>query len=297
MRNLLTPEYLLRPRQILRRLSFKPSNDITALPLPWNCTINARSAEGIGRSIATRGIYDLPLTEAILRLTDIGETSLDVGANIGYMTLLLAWSVGPRGRVLSFEPNPYIFPILRDNVTNWKVLRIAPVEISSVALSDCGGEGSLGFPEGYAGNQGIASLEVSSGSIPVKLRRLDSIERGSVGVMKVDVEGHEAAVFQGAEDLLARGLVRDILFEEHEMYPAISHKILLDHGYEIFRLTHSTFRPLLLAADAPSRQPSLPSNFLATADATRAQARFGPWGWLSLSNTRSITSASPPTQI
>src|SRR5579862_7266786 len=101
MLNLLKPEYLWRPSQIVRRLAFKPSNDVIPLPLPWGCEISARSAEVIGRSIATQGVYDLPVTEAIMRLAEPGGASLDVGANIGYMSLVLARSVGPRGRVLA----------------------------------------------------------------------------------------------------------------------------------------------------------------------------------------------------
>ncbi len=81
-RNFLLPEYLLRPTQILRRLAFRPHAD-AVLTLPWNCTITASSAEDIGRAIATQGVYDLPVTEALLRLTDPGETALDIGANIG----------------------------------------------------------------------------------------------------------------------------------------------------------------------------------------------------------------------
>ena len=283
MRGLLKPEYLWRPSQILRRLSFKPSNESIPLSLPWNCTISACSAEAIGRSIATQGVYDLPVTEAIMRLTDPGDTSIDVGANIGYMTLVLALSAGPRGRVLSFEPSPPVLPTLRTNVNNWKSLKIAPIEIKTIALSDRDGEGSLGFPANYDGNWGVASLEHEEGGIPVKLCRLDSLESRGAEVMKVDVEGHEAAVFSGAQNLLSHKLIRDILFEEHEPYPASSHKILLEHGYRIFRLTRSTWRPLLLPPDAPPCQAYLPSNYLATTDPSRAEGRLKAPGWCSLS--------------
>ena len=56
--SLLKPEYLWRPAQVLRRLSFNPSTEIKPLPLPWHCTINACSAELIGRFIAKQGLYD-----------------------------------------------------------------------------------------------------------------------------------------------------------------------------------------------------------------------------------------------
>jgi FkbM family methyltransferase len=284
MTNLFKPEYLWRPSQIVRRLSFKPSNAVTRLPLPWGCGISACSAEVIGRSIATQGVYDLPVTEAIMRLADPGETALDIGANIGYMSLVLALSVGPSGRVLSFEPSPTVLPTLRMNAGNWKPLAIAPIEIHEIALSDHDGEGRLGFPSDGDPNWGLASLEVEEGAIAVKLASLDSIQTLGAGVMKIDVEGHEAAVFSGAQNLLARKLIRDILFEEHQAYPAPSHQMLLDHGYRIFRLTRSTGRALLLPAEAPGRQAYLPSNFLATTDAARAESRFREPGWRALSS-------------
>jgi FkbM family methyltransferase len=284
MLNFLKPEYLWRPSQIFRRFSFKPSNDVIKLSLPWNCTIGACSAEVIGRAIATQAVYDLPVTEAIMRLADPGDSALDIGANIGYMTLVLARSVGPRGRVTSFEPCPAVLPILRMNVNQWKSLEIAPTEIKEVALSDRDGEGHLGLPADSNENWGVASLEIEEGGIPIKLCRLDSLECRGVGVMKIDVEGHEAAVLSGSQDLLARKLIRDIVFEEHQPYPARSHKILLEHGYRIFRLTRTLWRPLLLPADAPPRQAYLPRNFLATVDSSRADSRFRAPGWYALSN-------------
>jgi FkbM family methyltransferase len=280
--NLLKPEYLWRPRQILRRLSFQPSNDAT-LHLPWDCTISACSAEIIGRSIAAQGVYDLPVTEAIMRLTDAGDTALDIGANIGYMSLVFALSAGRRGRVVCFEPNKDVLPRLLRNVRGWKSLPIAPIEVRTVAISDRDGEGYLGFPPEYDQNCGVASLAIN-GCMPVELRRLDSLEIAGADLMKVDVEGHEAEVFAGARNLLAGRLVRDILFEEHQPYPARSHKILLDHGYRIYRLTRSVWRPLLLPAEAPPRQAYLPPNFLATADPPRAQKRLHGRGWYALSN-------------
>lgn len=282
MYNLLKPEYLWRPSQVLRRIFFKPSHAIGPLALPWNCSIQASSAEEMGTAIATQGIYDLPVTEAIIRLMDPGETGIDAGANIGYMSLVLARSAGARGRVVCFEPNAEIIPTLRRNVSDWTALGIAPIEVQTVALSERDGEAMLGFPSDYGKNIGVASLEVASGGTPVPVRRLDSLVRGPVGVMKVDVEGHEAGVFLGGGDLLRGKGIRDILFEEHRAYPARSHQILLDHGYRVFRLTRSPWRPLLLPPETAPRQRYLPPNFLATADPSRALARFQPWGWRAL---------------
>ncbi len=282
MLNLLKPEYLWRPSQALRRISFRPSHAISPLALPWNCSIWASSAESLGKAIGTQGVYDLPVTEAIMRLTDPGETGIDAGANLGYMSLVLARSAGARGRVVCFEPNAEIIPTLRRNVSEWAALGIAPIEIQTVALSARDGEAMLGFPSDYGANLGVASLEVANGGTPVPVRRLDALVSGTAGVMKVDVEGHEAGVFLGAGDLLRRKRIRDIVFEEHQAYPAHSHRILLEHGYHLFRLTRSPWRPLLLPPEAAPRQLYLPSNFLATADPSRALDRFRPWGWRAL---------------
>ncbi len=157
----------------------------------------------------------MPLTEAILRLTDAGDTGLDVGANIGYMSLVMARSAGPRGRVVCFEPNAEVIPTLRKNASDWVTLGIAPIEVQTIALSDRDGEGSLAkarSPTEYGRNQGVASLEVPTGGKPVRVCRLDSIFSGNAGVMKVDVEGHEVAVFAGARNLLEGKLIRDVLF-------------------------------------------------------------------------------------
>jgi len=174
MYNPLKPEYLWRPSQILRRVSYQPSDDPASLRLPWKCRISACPGEIIGHSIATQGIYDLPVTEAIIRLSDAGDTALDVGANIGYMTLVLALAVGQQGRVICFEPNTDVLPRLHANVDSWSSLHIAPIEIRTAALSNRNGEGCLGFPAGYGKNCGLASLEMEDGSIPVKLSRLDA---------------------------------------------------------------------------------------------------------------------------
>ena len=257
----------MRPSQIIRRLRYRPTDSLTHMRLPWNCGIYARSSDTIGQSIATLGIYDLIVTEAILRLASPGDSAIDVGANIGYTSLLFSLALGNRGRVLAFEPASTVLPILRKNVDAWRELNVAPIKVEDVALSDRDGTQSLYLPDNYEQRSGDASLEAGSRSEQVQVRRLDSLTGlGRVDIMKIDVEGHEAAVFTGGEKLLSSGALRNILFEEHLAYPAPSHLALLRHGYSIFRLTRSTFRPLLAAPETDPYPHYLPSNFLATLD-------------------------------
>jgi hypothetical protein len=172
------------------------------------------------------------------------------------------------------------------NVDQWKSPLLAEIDVAEVALSDRDGAAMLGFPDGYSGNHGLASLETGTNGVLVAVRRLDSFELTSVGVMKIDVEGHEAAVLSGAVKLLGRKAIREIIFEEHGPYPAHSHQILLDYGYQIFRVTGSTFHPFLLPPHMEVRGPFLPPeyppNYIATLDASRAISRFRATGWRSL---------------
>lgn len=288
VQKLIRPEFIWRPNQLFRRLLFKPDKTVKPLRLPWGCTICASSDEIVGRLIATVGLYDLPLTESILRLTVKGDTAIDIGANIGYTALVLARAAGSEGRVICFEPNPLVLPLLRANLDSWTRLNVAPIAIKEIALSDRDGEAVLGFPDDYEHNQGVASLEVTEHGVPVSVRQLDSLDLGNVGIMKVDVEGHEGAVFSGSTKLLARKSVRDVLFEEHDTYPARSHQVLLDSGYHIFRITGSFLGPYLSPPQTPATRPFLPPeyppNYLATIDPDRAKARFKARGWHALSS-------------
>jgi FkbM family methyltransferase len=218
-----------------------------------------------------------------MRLTQPGDLCLDIGGNIGYMALVLALSSGPKGRVLCFEPNVQLHPMLLENIQSWAKLGVAPIEMKSIALSDRAGTAQLSFPDDYEANRGVASLEHGTGGVTVETAPLDSLNLPSVGVAKIDVEGHEASVFRGAANSLRQKSIRDLVFEEHAPFPASSHKILLEFGYSIFRLGRSLRGPILQDPAGPHMDPNRPQNFLATADPKRVRHLFSARGWKALS--------------
>ena len=110
--------------------------------------------------------------------------------------------------------------------------------------------------------------------------------KDKIGVLKIDIEGHEHAALVGAERLLSVGCIRDIIFEEHEPLPTAVSRLLESHGYKIFLLRKNTLRPTLVPTPC-KRPPALP-NYLATLDAERAQARFKKSGFLSLKKHPSL---------
>jgi len=279
------PEYLFQPLRVVKRVCFVPSDQLTLLDLSCGPTIYARTNDEIGRAIAVHGVYDLTLTEAIVRLTEPGDSTLDIGGNIGYTALLFARAAGPTGTVMVFEPNPEVIPILRANTRHWIGLpKAAAIKIETAALADKNGNAVLSFPKDYEVKSGGASLEISTDrGVSVRTLRLDSLNLKQVNIIKIDVEGHEAKVFAGGEELLSMRPPRDIIFEEHRPYPAPSHLALERHGYQVFRITRSLWRPLLRPAEETAQHPRyMPSNFLATMNAGRAKNLFAVAGWRAL---------------
>ena len=296
MRLLNKPEYVFRPHRVLSRLLFRlHQNDPFAdIRLPWGLSIRVRPADTIGRSICTYGLYDLVVSEAIIRLLDPGEMAVDIGANVGHMTGLMAWRSGSRGNVICFEPCSTVYRDLTTNLSQWKNdARLAPITVWQLALSSSDGEADLYIPSSFDDNRGTASLESCSPggasvlSEKIRTSRLDTVLPGNaiVGVMKIDIEGHEFACLQGAADMLSGRRVRDIIFEEHEEYPTPAQKLLESFGYTIYRLSRTFLKPTLRPCNIPGQTPAisiLPNN-LATLDAKRAETRFSRSGWRALS--------------
>lgn len=114
----------------------------------------------------------------------------------------------------------------------------------------------------------------------VRTGTLDSLFPGTIHLLKVDVEGHEAQVFAGAEASLRAGRVRDILFEDHLQYPSASAKLLKAAGYTLFFLNRTLWGPVLAPPEAGGNLPPwLPPNWLATRDPERALAACRSRGW------------------
>jgi FkbM family methyltransferase len=143
-------------------------------------------------------------------LVDRKRNAVDVGANKGVYTY---WLQRYSRHVYAYEPNPKMFRILkagaRGNVT-----------VSPVALSQVSGKAILRVPETKNGfsNQGASLSDkkpmASSGEVEVETRRMDDEGLADIGFMKIDVEGFELAVLEGARETLRRD--RPVLLIEIE---------------------------------------------------------------------------------
>lgn len=267
VRRLSKPHYVYRPAQVVRRL-----RGTSRVRLPWGLSISFDPGEAVGSSISRTGVYDLPVTEAIYRLLDPGEVAVDAGAHIGYMTSVM---VARGARVHSFEPHPGTHQCLRANVSQWD----GHVELHSLALSSSAGTGWLGTGTEFISNSGVAALLERERSdldcFEVPLRRLDEFVTGEVALLKIDVEGHEHAVLEGAPPG-----IRDVIFEEHHEPPTPTTELLTARGYRLYRVEPSLLGPRLRAQlGAPRRPGTDPHAYLATLEPERTERRFRPRGW------------------
>ena len=286
------PEYFYRPGQLFRRLrhTLGTRHATAIVRLPWGLPLRIHPEETIGHAIVTTGLYDLPVSETLWRLTDPAGCAVDAGANVGHMTSILALQTGVGGQVWSFEPHPEIFEELCVNVKSWTAASgQGKIHLEQLALSDHSGTGWLTTAAHFAQNRGTATLAASdtgrgdnSRKIPVPLRTLDEVlgENQNVGMLKIDVEGHELAVLQGARRLLETGRIRDLVFEDHASFPTPTTTFLSARGYSIFRIEKQFSGPLLAPPERISTTPSwAPPSYLATSNPDRARERMRPRGW------------------
>lgn len=289
-RVIVTPEYLFQPRLILHRFKrlIKKPDKLEQATLPWGAKIFINPHEVIGSIIWCYGIFDLVVAEVLWRLLEKGEVAVDAGANIGQMTSLMSCRTGTTGKVYAFEAHPEVYEKLNSNLMEWQRLPdYAPVKSFNVALTSSDQDVWIHHGVNWEDNQGTARIVsdgTSRGGQTFKMPgvRLDqALESGlTVDVLKMDVEGHEEAVLLGAMNLLEQKRIRDIVFEEHQDFPAPAHKLLLSAGYEIFSLHAATLRPRLRLVDKTSPfHPKEGRDYLATLNSKRALEKLKPFGW------------------
>jgi FkbM family methyltransferase len=154
--------------------------------------------EFIGSRLFFYGVWEPSITSFVRQLDLDGKVAIDIGANIGYYSLLLSARVGPRGRVAAVEPSPTIRKELEENIrlNDCRNIQVIACGISNVnTLKDFYLDTT-----GNAGKSRFAGDDCADGVLEgqVQLRRLiDVVSQADLqrtGLIKVDVEGMEVEV-------------------------------------------------------------------------------------------------------
>ena len=176
-----------------------------AYRLPHGETVDLRYREDLGTLVLFHGGYEDREIAELCKSIPTGGTVLDVGANIGLSALEFARATGAGGKVLAFEPHPDTAARLRANLER---NRIGNVEIVQSAVGAA--PGTVTFNESADATLSSATLVprnlVRSFDVPLTTVDLTWAQAGKpqVSALKIDVEGGELAVLQGATELLAR---------------------------------------------------------------------------------------------
>jgi FkbM family methyltransferase len=162
------------------------------------------------------GCYEPLNTSLFKRILNPGETVVDVGANIGYFSLLAAKLVGNAGKVIAVEAHPRNFEVLSAAVQRNGLKQVVPVNIG---LSDENGSAQIIMADQDEFANRTASMVPQPGlsgpTVPV--RRLDdcisSWNIDVIDLLKIDVDGFETKIIRGATKLLSSGRVRNVIME------------------------------------------------------------------------------------
>ena len=187
----------------------------------------------IGKSIEHYGEYSIQEADLLQKLCRQGDIVVEVGANIGALTMMLARSVGDSGRVYAFEPQRIVFQTL---CANMAINSISNVECFQAAVSSEAGH--IFVPEiEYDKTKNFGDFQADAfveGDRVIKIVLDDFLELPRFRLLKVDVEGMEYNVVMGAKKLIEK--FHPILYVENDREEKAQQLIdyIKSHDYRLF---------------------------------------------------------------
>lgn len=223
-----------------------------------------------------RGSWERGTTRLFEDIIQKGMVVLDVGANIGYFTLIAAKLVGEEGKVFAFEPEPYNFDLL---VRNLKLNGYHNVIPTQKAISDKNGRATLFLDKTQWGLHSLSRENVTNSngnSIEVDVQTLDDFFKDSgdrVDFAKIDVQGAELAVIQGMENIIENNKDLKMVVEfcpvdliRFSSSPEEFLNRLIGYGFKLYQISESKERvvPVDIASLLKRYQRGGMTNLLAT---------------------------------
>ena len=203
----------------------------------------------IGRSLELYGEFSEQEVQVFRGLVRPGQTTLDVGANIGAHTVPLAKLVGPTGKVLAFEPQRGLFYALCGNVAlnNLHAVRCYQAAVGeragTIVVPDLDADAELNY-----GGVALANVAASTAAESVPVLRIDDLQLSACDFIKIDVEGMEQQVLAGAVQTIRR--CRPFLYVEDDRAAASAdlRARMFDLGYQIYVHRPPLYNPANFAA-------------------------------------------------
>lgn len=167
--------------------------------------INVGAAEHLEARILFYGHHEKEIAQLIHQIVRPGDVCIDVGANVGAHTLVMAFATGATGRVIAIEPQPALVERLLENIA---LNHLDHVAVVNAALTDKDGTATLHTFEDGADVQGLSSLDTRAGGPSVEVRALTGRTLARVvglracRLVKVDCAGHEMVVLRQLAEVI-----------------------------------------------------------------------------------------------
>lgn len=242
-------------RALLRSMSLPVIGRVGRSLLRDHCwTIEAGEAAGLRLYLPQNHDYvlgssEVPVQAALRQLISPGDVVYDIGANIGFFTLIAARRVGPTGRVVAFEPVAENASSIRRNLA---ANRFRHVDVYEIAVGDRAGREDMLLTAwdggGSLSHEAIRPGEATS-TRSVEVSTLDQLvlDHGlrPPTLVKIDVEGHEEAVLRGMNEILRKHRP-GVLFEVDDADERALERrwnlldgVLTSSGYEVEHLPNA----------------------------------------------------------
>jgi FkbM family methyltransferase len=200
----------------------------------------------VSKTLRETGIWEPYETQLLVDALRSGDVFLDVGANLGYYTVLAASLVGSEGKVFAFEPEPANFSLLESSCRHNELTNI---ELHCVALSDVDGSGYMFLNQSNLGDHQIYDDGGGRERIEIQLVPGDiclAVHASRADVIKIDTQGAEYNVLSGLQKLIKNSLPDLIMIVE--FWPAGLRRaggsgdqlldLLLEYGLDIQIIDH-----------------------------------------------------------
>ncbi|MBK8905053.1 MAG: FkbM family methyltransferase [Anaerolineaceae bacterium] len=252
-RQVLVGFFLLSEEFQRQRLGLRRQRTLVNLP-DFKMVVNPNDFS-VGSSILRNKKYEAHVSQAIKSQLKSGDVFVDIGANIGYFTLLAAATVGEKGHVYAFEPNPSNCELIRENIA---LNEYSNVTLFPYAVAES--RQTLNYYGESINSNGQVS-DISEGEealVKVEAVALDELllDSEKITVVKMDIEGAEARAFSGMSQIIDK--FRPVIFTEFSphLLNYVSHVqpeaylTSLQEHYDVFVLESEEFKGLRFAEPA-----------------------------------------------